>query len=448
MPWPIVRVAASYEPPQRPDEADPPGATHLRRRLAFVLLTLILALLAIEVAARLLLTIAEPPLAELRRERAAIASGEGSEAAPIGARGGELRNPVVLHPYLGFVREAMDRNEHGLLGPDPLGADPGDYNVALVGGSVAANLYLDLASELERGIAESSHAEGRRVRVFSLAVGAWRQPQQTLAVAYFNSLGVRMDLVINLDGFNEIAVAPGQAGRHSILYPRFWPELTSHVRTGEEGERIGRITQLRSVRQGLARSTSGRALGRLASVGILWRGLDRFLAARLAHHRAGVIESNWTLAPFQRGHGGSLTSDEAIDRMAELWLTSSIALDALQRAVGNRYLHVLQPNQYVVGSKTLTNEERRDAFTPDVPFARFATSGYRALRARAPALAEQGVDFLDATSVFSAVDETLYTDNCCHFNRRGNEILLGRIVAHLARFGGARTAPLHERRGR
>ena len=50
-------------------------------------------------------------------------------------------------------------------------------------------------------------------------------------------------------------------------------------------------------------------------------------------------------------------------------------------------------------------------------------------------LAAAGVHFFDATSVFADVEETLYRDDCCHFNGLGNDIL-GSAVAEFIR--GAR----------
>ena len=38
-------------------------------------------------------------------------------------------------------------------------------------------------------------------------------------------------------------------------------------------------------------------------------------------------------------------------------------------------------------------------------------------------LASDGVDFVDATTVFNGVSDPVYSDDCCHLTRRGNEVL-------------------------
>jgi hypothetical protein len=43
-------------------------------------------------------------------------------------------------------------------------------------------------------------------------------------------------------------------------------------------------------------------------------------------------------------------------------------------------------------------------------------------------LQDAGIDFHDLSQLFAEHGETLYIDNCCHFNGDGNE-LLARVIA-------------------
>jgi hypothetical protein len=51
----------------------------------------------------------------------------------------------------------------------------------------------------------------------------WKQPQQPLALSYFLSLGAKYDVVMNLDGFNELAL-PFLNNLRAGVYP-FFPRL-------------------------------------------------------------------------------------------------------------------------------------------------------------------------------------------------------------------------------
>lgn len=46
----------------------------------------------------------------------------------------------------------------------------------------------------------------------------------------------------------------------------------------------------------------------------------------------------------------------------------------------------------------------------------------------------------DLTELFKDVTETVYSDSCCHFNERGNELIEAAVVDAIARTENAATA--------
>jgi hypothetical protein len=120
-----------------------------------------------------------------------------------------------------------------------------------------------------------------------------------------------------------------------------------------------------------------------------------------------------------------------LTHLVAIWRRSSEEMAVLARANDIRYLHVLQPNQYVEGSKPMGPDERRIATPPDHPYRDGAVLGYPLLRAESGRLRASGVEFYDATGLFADVEEPLYVDGCCHFNRRGNEILARFLAARI-----------------
>jgi hypothetical protein len=116
--------------------------------------------------------------------------------------------------------------------------------------------------------------------------------------------------------------------------------------------------------------------------------------------------------------------------MAALWRRSSIALHGLCKAHGIPYVHCLQPNQYVPGSKPIGEAEAAVAFAPGDDGPRAAVvAGYPLLLQEAPALRAAGVPFHDLTGIFRDHPEPLYADNCCHFDRTGNQVLAEHVAA-------------------
>jgi hypothetical protein len=61
------------------------------------------------------------------------------------------------------------------------------------------------------------------------------------------------------------------------------------------------------------------------------------------------------------------------------------------------------------------------------PMMQIVPPMYAALFAASKQLAGH-VDLLDATGVFEGHDETPYIDHCCHFNRRGYDLLLDNVL--------------------
>ena len=70
--------------------------------------------------------------------------------------------------------------------------------------------------------------------------------------------------------------------------------------------------------------------------------------------------------------------------------------------------------------------------------------GYPQLRKFSRDLQRQGVNYFDLTGIFVDRPETLYIDECCHLNDRGNELLAAamtqRMAPALLRRGGGRPA--------
>ncbi|MBK8338966.1 MAG: hypothetical protein IPK99_02650 [Flavobacteriales bacterium] len=113
-----------------------------------------------------------------------------------------------LHPYLGYVSVPLnDRNRFGLPGADPLmPASPDTVNMALLGGSVAMGLHTFSEQRLIKGLQRIPRFKGKPFRVTVFALGGFKQPQPLLALNYFLAQGAHYDVIITLDGFNDIVL--------------------------------------------------------------------------------------------------------------------------------------------------------------------------------------------------------------------------------------------------
>lgn len=355
---------------------------------------------------------------------------------------------VVLHPFLGYVLDA--RTAHGVINPYGFRGEgpyfhsgPFDVTVLVTGGSGAEHLHAFSADVLRDEIARIPRFRGHRVHVVSAAVWLWKQPQQLLAVAYYLVQGGRIDILINLDGYNEVGNWANQR-RYSggTMYPAYpspglWEALTADIGDPQALATAGEVTLLRKLRKRLAQLFEG--VGWSVTASAFWLQLDRALDARIsdrlsAQARAETDRGEQGLPWFRTGPTQVVPPAEVLEFSSQLWLNGSRQLAKLAEGNGAAYFHFLQPTILLEGTKPLSAAERRllGADPEHDPNAVYARRGYPRLRELGAQLRAEGVAFHDLTRVFADVEETLYVDNCCHFAERGNALLARRIAALIA----------------
>ena len=124
---------------------------------------------------------------------------------------------------------------------------------------------------------------------------------------------------------------------------------------------------------------------------------------------------------------GPLREHEDLDArsrdLVSYWKRSAILLSERARSSGFRYLHFLQPKQWVEHSKVFGEEERAIATPQDYFHREAAISGYRQLVTAGAEMQAAGVAFTDLTRLFEGMSEPLYKDACCHLNQRGYTLI-------------------------
>jgi hypothetical protein len=346
----------------------------------------------------------------------------------------------LLHPYLGYdivggIRLLDD--EFAWFRGHP---DPERYDIVIVGGSVAQIFGQYGERVLLQTLRADPRFAGRAIHLLKFGHGGWKQPQQLNAVGYLLSLGFRFDCVINLDGFNEVALGNNNAelGTHPI-FPSIphWGHLAVGGRTDRAG--LDRMLDVRATQRAVERTTelvlvNGLQRSALGGSWALWRlraltQRFRALAQEYEQHLLASGERAVIAGPrFEKGG----QKPHILSTLA--WMESSRTLADLCRARGIDYLHVLQPTLHDEGSKIPSAEELANGAIAEA-WLEGVRRGYPLLRRAGLQLVENGVAFADLSRIFAGMTETLYFDNC-HFGEKGNDILaaaigkelLGRVV--------------------
>jgi len=421
-----------------------PRPRRWRRILLAQVVVVLGGLLALEILARGYLWLRHEPyraseaLAEVRQlldANRSFVPGPADAQPP--AKDQDLHQQVTLHPYLGFEmdnRGSFVEDEYQRLRS---GESAGEFQIFLVGGSVAA---LFGQHELGRNtlrdrLAADPRFAGRKLRVLNFGRGAFKQPQQVNFVVYLLALGFKPGLVINIDGFNEVAL--GHNNQSFGLHPAFpaaaqWANLS--MASASSRTAIDMLCEIRAAQNALddwgecfqawhlewSCLLGKSALARMHR----WR--------RIALERSAAYAHTLTTQEVDaRKRGPTLAggSPAAVSASVESWKESSRTLADLCRARGIVYLQVLQPTQLDPGSKPQTPTEIKRSQC-DPTWVTGVQLGYPLLRAAGEELRAAGVEFVDASLLFESHTEDIYFD-CCHFGHRGNDILAQKLCAEL-----------------
>jgi len=383
------------------------------------------------------------------------------------------RGPVphwqVVHPYLGFVLHPSPReessNEYGFIGTLPplalgsLEGSPADAEravVAVVGGSVAQRMAHEASDELARELAGAACFGDRKIVVANLALPGFKQPQQLLTLEYFLSIGAAIDVLISLDGFNEVALPVAENLEQGVnpFYPRNWKFHVAGLYDIPTLRRIGAVEFWRETRKALATTFSAGPLRYSVSANTLWVLVDRAIHR---HVTMGMLDITLSQSDASQNVGGYMKSGpersyatEALHYkdLVAVWERSIHLMHLASRAAGISSFHFLQPNQRVPNSKPFSDEERRIALPRRQAYDEPARKGYPELIAGAARMAAAGVPFYDLTMIFADTPEPVYNDGCCHVNTRGSRLLAREIAQRIvARFEAGVACPRFARVG-
>ena len=354
----------------------------------------------------------------------------------------------ILHPYLGFVLDPRvppptgipyaRHSVYGFPGETPPFERTGDrIVVALSGGSVAMQIFLDERERFLEALRAHPSFRGKEIELVCFAMGGFKQPQQLMALNYFLVLGAEFDWWINLDGFNEIVLplSDNLPAGVSLDYPRNWHLYAQKAPGRNLLIKMGEIAQVEVQKERLRNLFSHTVASNSVSLLTLWEILDRAKEQRLYHLNETLKALAREAGPTPETSGpayesGSPSKEKAREEACRVWKKSSILMARACAANGIRYVHFLQPSQYHTGSKVLTDEELLFAYA-EGGYHPAAETGYPLLIEAGRELGRQGVAFFDLTQIFREESRAVYADSCCHLNPLGTELLASAMAERI-----------------
>ena len=316
-----------------------------------------------------------------------------------------------VHPFYGLASgsttgfESEVSVEHSFTRVSPVKSDK-PISVLVLGGSVASHLSemrLNLSPDFMLADALNSHFNTDRFVVYNAAFGGGKQPQQYFKLMYLDLLGFKPDIIINYDGFNEIALPLGENIYRDInaIYPRSFGQ--SLISTTYDGSCFKLNNWLLSFNSYLPAFE-----------------LPKWFYVRHCHNISTGANTEIRL------NGPALVEIEKRDyaeRAKRVWYRSSNKMAQHAQTNNITYIHVLQPNQYLLGSKLLSPLEKRDFYNFEL-FKQPIEKYYGSL----------SMDSLDAPHkvdqryLFEDESRTVYSDSCCHLNQLGMTLIIEDLI--------------------
>lgn len=296
------------------------------------------------------------------------------------------------------------------------------YDVLLLGSSIAAGFGNVGPRIVPKRLKGAATVDGRPVRFLAYGGSAFKQPQQLNRFHWLLARGFEPDLVIVIDGLNELSVSlSNEKASVSYLLPSWgtWGPQMADVPADPETRRyIAELEESIQVLEGRFEFWSRYKLYQSAlfgRLGFAWIG-----SANRDRHMAGV-HLNRHLATLSNRRFGSypneLNNELVIQEATDMWFQCWRSMADICRARGIRLAQVLQPNPMVPGSKALTAEEEAGIVTADF-WVMAAEQGIPLIRERQAELRELGVLAYDATMIFKDTPETVWRD-AGHLNHDG-----------------------------
>jgi hypothetical protein len=317
-----------------------------------------------------------------------------------------LTLPSLVHPFFGKM-EFGNKTYNSELSSEPLFARidqskaQKDVKVLILGGSVAMNTSsYHNEGAFAKKLNEYFHTDA--FSVYNAAFGGGKQPSQYFKLMYLDLLGFKPDIVINIDGFNEIALPLSE--NYLLGNPPIFPRsYSAHIDSTSNYARSCVKTRARLVGSG--------SLFPLIALGI------EFYAKRCKSNLEKIEMPWWRplLTP------GDLETYVKQSRL--IWQESSNKIEEFTTSREIDYIHVLQPNQYYPNSKIFSDYEKQNVL--NFPLYGDPIRNYYHL------LTAEGLrakNFYDQRMALQNIDKTMYEDFCCHFNHDGNAYIVEDIV--------------------
>lgn len=311
-----------------------------------------------------------------------------------------------LHPYLGYINACSRFDSKGFIKEHNLKKnsslkEENVFRVLVLGGSVANHFSRKntLEEELNKRLESSININNkyRKVEIINTALGGYKQPQQFFTIGFLLAQGYRFEAIINISGFNEIALplAENYINQIAPILPRDHAD-----REDKEAFLVSTYRQVKPI-------------------------LDLHPITRYLYPKINSFASKSFKSKKYKPYSFDLpkSRDEAFIFAKRIWIDSSNMSAAISDFYQIPYFEFIQPNQYVKSSKIFTEKELSENILSYeiIPYRKPIEDFYLEINVKDFSIPNNRI--IDLRYLFENEKKDIYSDACCHFNDYGNKLI-------------------------
>jgi len=367
----------------------------------------------------------------------------------------------ILHPYVGYSVEGRRRNENcdsddcyrriKRHWDKPFAKRSKDkLIVGVLGGSVAVGtVYGTISNYYQKKLKQLPEYQGKDIIVYAMAAGGYRQPQQLMLLNYYYSLGAEFDLIINLDGFNDVAIPVTEYINNGLhpSFPRSWGSRVANTVSPEVIRLYADKKSLQSSQVSWATFISNFWARSSPLLNLLWTIKHNDYVSELSNlnqHIASFSDHKGGQRSYEKvGPDYAFSDWDSLYKYAiDLWANSSQLMYATAKEKGAQYFHFLQPNQYAPGSKPKMIEDERNIAFVEKGYGSVYKIAHPFIQQKTAWFHDNKIAYYDLTDIYKEIEKPIYVDNCCHVNSEGSTMIIDKIVEtiHLSNLKQTNTA--------
>lgn len=361
-----------------------------------------------------------------------------------------------LHPFFGYVQKQgtftkkainLQVNRQGFFSQQEYPftkTSKNQFIVGIFGGSVANNMAVDEyeSKMLSRNLKKYPEFANKEIIVLNFANGGYKQPQHLLILNYFLALGQEFDLVVNIDGFNEVALSnlnnksQLDMGMPSVQHIQLLTDLANDNLSQEVMTSIVKISENKKQLK--------TTIERLQNCQLALCNAVTSIEVRLLlkKYQQAIIKYDQQVKNSKKDPKNSGTvyipkADTVLDdaaafsKMVSMWYESSVMMNQILSSRNIPYFNFVQPNQYYPTQRVFTEKEKQFAILKDSPYMEGVTKGYPVLLSKVGDLQKAGVNVFSGVKILDNTKETVYKDSCCHYNLVGQEVFANYISSSI-----------------